>query len=352
MTNASAAHGAVTKESFGATPDGTPVEIYTLKSDAVEVRIMTYGARVVSIKTADREGKVADVTLGYDDLAGYLADRTYFGAIVGRVGNRLAKGKFTLDGQEYNIPLNNGVNSLHGGMVGFDKLVWTAKEVEGGVEMTLVSPDGDQGYPGTLTAQVRYTLQDGTLSLDFTVTTDKATVVNLTNHTYFNLSGEGTILGAEAQVNADRFIPVDSTQIPSGELRPVVGTPFDFRVATAIGARIDQDDEQLKMGHGYDHNWALNGTDGVEKIAAVVHDPKTGRVLTVTTTEPGVQFYTGNSIPPGLKGKNGLVYGKHWGFCLEAQHFPDSPNHAEFPTIVLRPGETLRHRTTFAFSVR
>ncbi|MEO6803072.1 MAG: aldose epimerase family protein, partial [Granulicella sp.] len=262
------------------------------------------------------------------------------------------KGKFLLDGQEYDIPLNNGVNSLHGGMVGFDKLVWTAEEVEGGVEMTLVSPDGDQGYPGTLTARVRYTLDGETLSLDFTVTTDKATVVNLTNHTYFTLSGEGTILGAEAQVNADRFVPVDSTQIPSGELRSVVGTPFDFRAATVIGARIDQDDEQLRFGHGYDHNWALNGENGVENTAAVVHDPTTGRVLTVTTTEPGVQFYTGNSIVPGLKGKNGLVYGKHSGFCLEAQHYPDSPNHAEFPTIVIRPGETLRHRTAFAFSVR
>lgn len=335
------------------TPDGNAVEIYTLKSDAVEVRILTYGARIDSIKTADRDGKIADIALGHDDLAGYIADKdTYCGAIVGRFGNRIAKGKFLLDGHEYTLPVNNGVNSLHGGLVGFDSLVWGAKEVPGGVELTLVSKDGDEGYPGTLTVQARYTLQHESLRIDYTATTDKATVTNLTNHVYFNLSGEGTILGEEIMLNADKFVPLDPTQIPLGDLAPVEGTPMDFRTSTAIGKRINEPVEQLTLGGGYDHTWVVKGSAGAENFAAKVHDPKTGRVLTVTTTEPGIQFYTGNSIPPGLKGKNGAVYQRNSGFCLETQHYPDSPNQPQFPTTVLRPGETLRSATTFTFSVQ
>jgi aldose 1-epimerase len=353
MTTALTAQGAVTKAAFGTAPDGKAVEIYTLKTEAVEARIMTYGARVVSIKTADKEGKVADVVLGYDDLAGYIGDgKTYFGAIVGRYGNRIAKGKFSLDGHEYSVPLNNGANSLHGGTVGFDKLVWTAKEVPMGVEMTLVSKDGDQGYPGTLTAHVKYTLHNSTLRIDYSMTTDKDTVVNLTNHSYFNLSGEGSILGEEIMLNSSKYTPVDSGLIPTGELAPVAGTPFDFEKSTVIGARIDQPNDQLKLGGGYDHNWVLNGTNGVEKLAAKVHDPKSGRVLTVMTTEPGVQFYTGNSIGGPLHGKNGSTYVKNSGLCLETQHFPDSPNHPKFPTTELKPGETKHSVTTFTFSVQ
>ena len=357
MTTALTAHGAVTKAAFGSTPDGKAVEVYTLKSDAVEARIMTYGARIISIKTADKDGKVGDVVLGYDDLAGYIGDgKTYFGAIVGRYGNRIAKGKFSLDGHEYSLPLNNGANSLHGGTIGFDQLIWTAKEIPMGVEMTLVSKDGDQGYPGTLTAHVKYTLHGNTLRIDYAATTDKDTVVNLTNHSYFNLSGtdsgQSSILGEEIMLNASKYTPVDAGLIPTGELPAVAGTPFDFEKSTVIGARIDQPNEQLKLGGGYDHNWVLNGANGVQKLAAKVHDPKSGRVLTVMTTEPGVQFYTGNSIAGPLHGKGGSTYVKNSGLCLETQHFPDSPNHPKFPTTELKPGETRHSVTTFTFSVQ
>jgi aldose 1-epimerase len=353
MTMGITAQGAVTKAPFGNAPDGSTVEIYTLKSGAVEARIMTYGAIVVSIKTADRAGAMGDVVLGYDDLAGYLGDgKTYFGAVVGRYGNRIAHGKFALDGHVYNLPLNNGPNSLHGGTVGFDKRNWTAREIPDGVEMTLVSKDGDQGYPGTLTAHVKYTLNGNALKLEYTATTDKDTVVNLTNHSYFNLAGSGQILDEEILLNADRYTPVDAGLIPTGELAAVAGTPFDFRKSTTIGARIDQPDEQLKRGGGYDHNWVLNGPNGVEKLAAKLHDPKSGRVLTVTTTEPGVQFYIGNSIKGPLHGKGGATYGKNSGLCLETQHFPDSPNHPSFPTTELKPGQTMHSTTTFTFTTQ
>ncbi len=356
MATAITAQGAVTKASFGTAPDGKAVEIYTLKSAAVEARIMTYGAIIVSIKTADRAGKMDDVVLGYDSVAGYVGDgKTYFGAVVGRYGNRIAKGKFSLDGHEYTLPLNNGPNSLHGGTVGFDKHVWTAKEVPDGVEMTLVSKDGDQGYPGTLTAHVKYTLKGDALRLDYTATTDKDTVLNLTNHSYFNLSGASSgdlILGEEIMLNADRYTPVDAGLIPTGELPGVAGTPFDFRTSTKIGARINEPNEQLQRGGGYDHNWVLNGKNGVEKVAAKLYDPKTGRVLTVTTTEPGVQFYSGNMIAGPLHGKDGGTYVKNSALCLETQHFPDSPNHPSFPTTELKPGQTLHSSTTFTFSVQ
>ncbi len=351
-----AAQGAVTKADFGKAPDGEAVEIYTLKSPAVEARIMTFGARIVSIKTADKNGQVGDIVLGYDSMAGYIADKkTYFGAIVGRYGNRIAGGKFTIDGQSYQAPLNNnGINTLHGGTVGFDQLVWTAKQVPNGVEMTLVSKDGDQGFPGTLTAHVTYTLVGDALRIHYAETTDKATVVNLTNHSYFNLGGEGngTILDESIMINADRYTPTDTGLIPTGDLPSVAGTPFDFRKPMVIGERIDADDEQLKRAGGYDHNWVLNGPNGTMKLAARVTDPKSGRELTVMTTEPGVQFYTGNFLDGTNKGPSGQAYVKRGALCLETQHFPDSPNHPSFPTTLLKPGETRQSTTVFTFTVK
>lgn len=355
MTSAMAVHGAVTKADFGKTPDGKQVEIYTLKSDMVEAKVMTYGARVVSVMTPDRNGKMADVVLGYNSLDGYLADgKTYFGAIVGRYGNRIAHGKFSLDGKQYQIPLNNNENSLHGGTTGFDKAVWQARPIADGVEMTLVSKDGDQGFPVTLTAHVRYSLHHGALRIDYSTTTDKATVINLTNHSYFNLSGEGsgTILHEEMMIAADKYTPVDAGLIPTGVLATVEGTPFDFRKPTVIGTRINDNNEQLKVAGGYDHNWVLRGANGETKTAAKVYDPASGRVLTVTTTEPGVQFYSGNFLDGTLKGPSGQAYVKNAALCLETQHFPDSPNHPAFPTTELKPGETRHSTTTFTFAVQ
>jgi aldose 1-epimerase len=353
MTTAMAAHGLVTKAALGTMPDGTSVDLYTLKGDGIEASIMTYGARVVSIKTADRDGKMANVVLGYSALDSYLADKTtYFGAIVGRYGNRIALGKFSLDGHQYQVPVNNNANSLHGGTLGFDKLVWQGRAIADGVEMTLVSKDGDQGYPGTLTVHVRYTVHHNALRIDYSVSTDKATVVNLTNHSYFNLAGDGkgTILGEELMLPADKYTPVDAGLIPTGVLAPVEGTPFDFRKATMIGARIHDDNEQLKIAGGYDHNWVLRGKNGEVKTAARVYDPESGRVLTVTTTEPGVQFYSGNFLDGAKFGKAGEGHARNSGLCLETQHFPDSPNHLAFPTTELKPGETRHSMTTFTFS--
>jgi len=355
MTTAMAAHGSVTKTAFGSMPDGTAVDLYTLKSEGIEASIMTYGARVVSIKTADRDGKIANVVLGYSAFDGYLDDqKTYFGAIVGRYGNRIALGKFSVDGHQYQVPTNNNANSLHGGTVGFDKLVWQGRTIADGVEMTLVSKDGDQGYPGTLTAHVRYTVHHGALRIDYSVSTDKATVVNLTNHSYFNLAGDGkgTILGEELMLPADKYTPVDAGLIPTGVLAPVEGTPFDFRKSTVIGARINDNNEQLKIAGGYDHNWVLRGHNGEVKTAARVYDPLSGRVMTVTTTEPGVQFYTGNFLDGTKYGKAGEGHEKNSALCLETQHFPDSPNHPDFPTTELKPGETRHSTTTFTFSTQ
>jgi aldose 1-epimerase len=351
MTTAMAAHAAVTKSAFGTLPDGTAVDLYTLKSDAVEARVMTYGARVVSIKTADRDGKMGDVALGYSALDGYLADATtYFGAVVGRYGNRIANGAFKIDGHEYHVPINNNGQSLHGGTVGFDKLVWQAHAIAGGVEMTLVSKDGDQGYPGNLTAHVRYSLHHNALRIDYSVSTDKATVVNLTNHSYFNLAGTGSILGHEVTLLSDQYTPVNKVLIPTGQLPSVEGTPFDFRKSTTIGARIGENNEQLKIAGGYDHNWVLRGHAGEVKTAARVYEPVSGRVLTVTTTEPGVQFYTGNFLDGAKFGKAGESHAKNTGFCLETQHYPDSPNQPAFPSTLLKPGETRHSATTFTFS--
>jgi aldose 1-epimerase len=356
MTTAMAAHGAVTKAAFGTTPDGKAVEIYTLKSDVMEARIMTYGARMVSLEAPDRDGKKGDVVLGYNSVAEYVADpTTYFGAIVGRYGNRIAHGSFKLDGKTYQIPKNDhGINALHGGTVGFDKLIWQGREIADGVEMTLVSKDGDQGFPGTLTAHVRYTLHHNALRIDYSMSTDKDTVVNLTNHSYFNLSGEGngTILHDVLMIPADKFTPVDAGLIPTGELKSVEGTPFDFRKPTVIGSRINDNNEQLKLAGGYDFNWVLRGATGEVKTAARVYDPETGRVLTVTTTEPGVQFYTGNFLDGTARGKSGKLYLKNGALCLETQHFPDSPNHPSFPSTELKPGAPRHSSTTFTFTTQ
>jgi aldose 1-epimerase len=340
---------------FGKMPDGTGVSIYTLTNkQGVEARITTYGGRVVSLTTPDRKGTKADVVLGFDSLNGY-AESPFFGALVGRYGNRIGGAHFTVDGVEYKLEKNNGANSLHGGSHGFDKVVWTAREIPGaGLELTYVSKDGEEGYPGNLKAVVVYHLTDrNELRIDYTAATDKPTVVNLTNHSYFNLkgAGEGDILGHVLTLNADQYTPVDTGLIPTGELRSVAGTPFDFRKPTAIGARIDGSDEQLKIGKGYDHNYVLNRKGAALSLAAKVEESATGRVMEVLTTEPGVQFYTGNNLDGTIKGKAGKVYVRRGGFCLETQHFPDSPNKPKFPSTVLRPGETYRTTTVFRFSV-
>lgn len=347
------AQGEVKMSIWGQTEAGVPVPIYTLTSGKIEVRAMAYGAKLVSIRTPDRTGKVADIELGFDTLQGYLNSKEpHFGSVVGRYGNRIALGKFSIDGHSYQIPVNNGPNALHGGPKGFDRFVWQAHEVTDGVEFTLVSPDGDMGFPGTLTAKVRYTLTGNTLRIDYSATTDKPTVLNLTNHAYFNLHGDdlGNVLDQRIEIHADRFTPVDAGLIPTGELEPVAGTPLDFRKPETIGARINDDFEQLKLAGGYDHNFVVNGEAGTLRVAAVATDPESGRELTVETTEPGVQFYSGNFLDGTFTGPHGVKYKKHSGFCLETQHFPDSPNHPGFPTTVLRPGETFHSTTTFSFS--
>ncbi len=339
---------------WGHTADGTAVPIYTLTSGQVEVRVMAYGAHLVSVKAPDRNGKRADVVLGYDKLDDYLkVPNPYLGAVVGRYGNRIALGKFTLDGKTYQIPVNNGANALHGGPKGFDQYVWQSKEIPGGVEFTHVSPDGDMGFPGTLTAHVKYTLAGNTLRIDYSATTDKDTVLNLTNHAYFNLNGDdqGTILNLKLQLDADKFTPVDSGLIPTGQLLPVAGTPLDFRTPEVIGARIDANDEQMKLAGGYDFNFVVNGTPGTLRPAATVVDPENGRKLTVETTQPGVQFYCGNFLDGTFTGRHGIAYQKHAGFCLETQHFPDSPNQSNFPSTELKPGQTFHSTTTFTFGV-
>jgi aldose 1-epimerase len=348
----------VTHAPFGKTADGTPVEIYTLtNANGVEMKAMTYGCIITSLKVPDRTGKVADVVLGYDTLDGYLKDSPYFGAVVGRYGNRIAKGQFTLDGKTYKLATNNGPNHLHGGNKGFDKAVWKAAWKNGaqgvGVIFSRTSPDGEEGYPGNLQVTVTYTLTDkNELVVEYHATTDKATPVNLTQHSYFNLAAdEGDILGHELTIDADRYTPVDDTLIPTGELASVAGTPFDFRKPGTIGARINADNVQLKNGKGYDHNWVLNRSGSGLQHAVHVVEPKSGRTLDIATTEPGVQFYSGNFLDGTLKGKGGRVYTQRSGFCLETQHYPDSPNHPTFPTTTLQPGQAYSSKTVFAFSV-
>ena len=350
-----AAQTKVTQASFGNLPDGSAVEIFTLADAAVKVRIMTFGAHIVSVDAPDRNGKIADVVLGYDTLNGYLADsKTYMGSVVGRYGNRIALASFNLNGQVYQLSPNDHGNTLHGGEVGFDRKNWSAKQIPDGVELSLVSPDKDMGFPGTLTAHVRYTLMGDKLRMDYSAATDKPTVINLTNHSYFNLTGHAEggrqILDETLMINADRYTPVDSKLIPTGQLAPVAGTPFDFHQPTAIGARINTPDAQLKIGGGYDHNFVLNAPHTLAKPAAIATDPMSGRQLKVYTTEPGVQFYSGNSLDGSFHGPDGAPYAKNNAFCLETQHYPDSPNHPAFPTTTLRPGQTYRSSTIFEFT--
>ena len=349
------AQASVSKAPWGKTSDGKPVEIFTLADPDLTVRVTTFGARVVSIDAPDKNGKKADVVLGYDAVSGYEKDTsTYFGSIVGRYGNRIAKGTFSIDGKVYHVPLNNNGNALHGGPAGFSSKVWTATELPDGVEMSLVSPDGDMGFPGALTVHVRYTLEGGSLHIRYSATTTKATVVNLTNHSYFNLAGDGkgTVLHDVLMIPADRYTPVNSSQIPTGELAMVAGTPFDFRKPTEIGARIHDANEQLKIGGGYDHNWVLNNGGVGLHLAATVYDPTSGRTLTVTTTQPGVQFYSGNFLDGTKTGKFNVAYPMYAGLCLETQHFPDSPNESKFPSTLLKPGQTLHSETVFTFGVK
>lgn len=337
--------------------DGKKADLFVLKNDKLTVSVTTYGGRLVNLLVPDRNGKPVDVSLGYNSLDGYLTNNeSYFGTLVGRYGNRIAKGKFTLDGKTYSLPVNNGPNSLHGGKKGFNARIWEAKQIDDQtLELTYVSKDGEEGYPGTLTTVVTYTLQDNGIRIDYRATSDKSTVVNLTNHTYFNLNGEGSgpIGDHLLTISADRYTPVDTTLIPTGELAPVEGTPFDFRKPTPIGQRADADHPQIKAGGGYDHNFVLNGgqTETPRRIATV-ESPQSGIVMNVLTTEPGVQFYGGNFLTGQEVGKSGKPYGKRHGFCLETQHFPDSPNQPDFPSTVLKPGQTYRTTTVYEFSTK
>ena len=352
-----APEGGVKRTPFGKMPDGRAVEQFTLtNSQGIELKAISYGGIITSLRVPDRNGKVDDIVLGFESLDKYLNDHPFFGAIIGRYGNRIAKGQFSLDGKTYKLAINNGPNHLHGGNKGFDKVLWTAEPVAGrnAITFTRTSPDGEEGYPGNLRVQVTYTLTDkNQLIVDYRATTDKATPVNLTQHSYFNLAGQasGDILGHELMLNADRFTPVDDTLIPTGELAPVEGTPFDFRKPTTIGARIDGDSAQLKSGGGYDHNWVLKRSGSGLQLAARVIEPKSGRTLEVATTEPGIQFYSGNFLDGTLTGKQGAVYKHRTGFCLETQHFPDSPNQPKFPSTTLRPGSEYKTTTVFTFGV-
>jgi aldose 1-epimerase len=346
----------ITDEPFGTTPDGQPVSLYTLRNPGgIEARICTYGGIVVSLKAPDRNGKMQDVVLGYDDLAAYVKRNPFFGALVGRFANRIANAKFTLDGKTYTLAANNGSNSLHGGLKGFDKVVWEARTVlrmEGPtLELTHFSKDGEEGYPGNMIVKAVYTVtKDNALQLDYTATTDRKTIVNLTQHSYFNLAGDGDVLNHEVFINADTFLPVNSAQIPTGELRSVKGTPFDFLEPHKIGERIHNPDPQLEMAKGYDHNWIINkGTNGLMLVARV-KEPTSGRVLEVLTTEPGLQFYTGNNLNGSITGKGGRVYNQYAAFCMEPQHFPDSPNQPSFPSTVLKPELAYHSTIIYRFS--
>jgi aldose 1-epimerase len=348
---------AVTKQSYGTTLKGEPVDLFTLKNkNGVEIAITNYGGIITSLKVPDAKGAFGDIVLGFDDLGGYLKPNPYFGAIIGRYGNRIAGGKFTLDGKTYSLDINNGPNSLHGGNEGFDKRVWTAKEFEKpgevGVELTYLSKDGEGGYPGNLQVTVHYILTDANaLKIHYKATTDKDTVVNLTNHSYFNLkgAGNGDILDHELALNAAKFMPTNKDLIPTGELRPVKGTPFDFLTPHVIGSRIHDDYEQLKLAGGYDHNFVIQNDDPGMVLSAKASDPTSGRTLEVWTTEPGVQFYTGNFLDGTVIGRGGKVYKKNYGFCLETQHYPDSPNHPDFPSTVLKPSQQYESTTVWKF---
>jgi aldose 1-epimerase len=351
-------HG-IMKDHFGRTPDGKDVDLYTLRNaNGAVAQIMTYGGIVTTLEMPDRDGQLGDVVLGYDNLDDYVKNNPYFGCIVGRYGNRIAGAKFTLNGKTYTLAANNGPNSLHGGLKGFDKQVWEvvkAAAVNGGatLELRYVSKDGEEGFPGNLTVTTLYTLTaDNALRIDYTATTDADTHCNLTQHSYFNLAGSGDILNHEMMIAADKFTPVDATLIPTGELRPLAGSPLDFSKPTKIGARINANDEQIKLGGGYDHNYVINKPVGQLGLAARAYEATSGRVMEVWTTEPGVQFYSGNFLDGTIRGKGGWVYQHRHGFCLEPQHYPDTPNQPGFPTTVLKPGETYQNTIIYKFSTR
>jgi len=350
----------VSKRSGGKLPDGSSVDIYTLKGDKLELEVMNYGGFMLSLKVPDKSGKMEDVLLGFDDPTGYYENNhsksaSFFCPIVGRYANRVAHAKFTLNGKEYHLAKNNGDNSLHGGPNGFHNHVWDAKIIADGVELKYLSKDGEEGYPGNLSVTVRYVVKGSDLKIEYAATTDQDTVLNLTSHGYFNLSGQATstILNEQLKLNASKFTPVDAGLIPTGELKPVAGTPFDFLAPHAVGERINANDEQLKLGHdGYDHNFVIDGGGKSLTQAAEVYDPANGRVMQVLTTEPGVQFYTGNFLDGTIKGKKGVPYVRNAALCLETQHFPDSPNHPSFPTTTLKPGQKFHSETVYRFSVR
>ena len=349
------------KDSFGKLSDGRQADLYTLtNAKGMEVVITNFGGAVVKVKVPDRTGKVDDVVLGYESLEGYIGDKASLGALIGRYGNRISHGKFSLNGIWYALPKNDGDNTLHGGPQGFNKRLWTAKDVSSkdrqALELTYLSPDGEEGFPGNLAVKVVYTLtEQNELIITYSATTDKETVINLTNHSYFNLAGQGKgdILGHRLMIRGDRFTVVDSFMIPTGELRKVSNTPFDFTREATIGSRIGQDDSQLQLGRGYDHNWVLSEPNRKTPVpAAEAYEPDSGRVLEVLTTEPGLQFYSGNFLDGTIHGKDGKVYGRRFGFCLETQHFPDSPNHPTFPATLLKPGQTYTTTTILRFSTR
>jgi len=355
--------GNIRKQPFGKTASGEQIDLYSLTNKkGMEVSITNFGATVVTVRVPDRSGKAADVVLGFDNLEGYENGKSYFGATVGRYANRIGGGQFSIGGKTYTLPKNNGNNTLHGGIVGFNKKVWKAREIaskEGeSLELSYLSADGEEGFPGNLSVKVVFTVaaDRNELKIDYSASTDKDTVLNLSNHSYFNLAGEGNgdILDHVLTLHAKQFTPVDNTLIPTGELRDVAGTPMDFTSATVIGKRIDDDYEQLVFGKGYDHNWVLARSDSGNgaTLAAEAYDPKSGRRLEVLTTEPGVQFYSGNFLDGSAKGKGSKVYGRRAAFCLETQHFPDSPNHPNFPSTLLKPGSVFHSETVFRFSAK
>jgi aldose 1-epimerase len=349
----------VETEVFGKMPDGSSIELYRLKSESMEAEFVAYGATLVSLRVPDREGRWDDVVLGFGGLDGYVQNNrskapNFFGGTIGRYANRIAQGRFTLEGKEYALRQNNGPHCLHGGPGGFYNAVWRAERIENGIAFQYVSRDGEEGFPGTLHTTVRFTLSRADLRIEYRAATDKTTAVNFTNHSYFNLhgAGRGSILDHELKLAASNFTPVDAGTIPTGAVRGVAGTAFDFRKATAIGERIQARDEQLELGHGYDHNFVLDDISSELKLAAEVFEPASGRVLEVLTTEPAIQFYSGNYLDGSMRGKDGQAYEKYSGLCLETQHFPDSPNHANFPSTVLRPGEKFHSVTIYRFSRR
>ena len=356
--NSTQKNSGMKKQNWGKGPNGEEVDLYTLRNaKGIETTITNYGGKIVTLKTPDRKGQFADIVLGFDNLAQYLDKNPFFGSLVGRYANRIANGEFKLDGHTYTLARNNGPNTLHGGLVGFDKKVWQAEDASGreghSLRLQYVSKDGEENFPGTLTTTVTYTLTDSNeLKIDYQATTDKNTVLNLTNHSYFDLSGAGSgeILDHIVTINADRFTPVNANLIPTGELKSVEGTPFDLRKPTPVRARINDKDQQLEYGSGYDHNFVLNGNGSSPQFAARAMDPKSGRVLEVLTTQPGVQFYTGNHLGNGIKGKGGTTYNYRCGLCFETQHFPNSPNQPDFPTTELKPGQRFHHVTVFKIS--